>query len=588
MDSADAPLDKTDSTSNWTNRIIDSIITQRNPSSILKFKRQPLANKLISLEKAVVPSRKNDTPGMIMDLLSELIRLGAILPHEAAPLYSDLLIRVHKYSSSNVNNNLETLVNDIRMLQSDAIRNTDVPNLTNQVLINSFLNSLPKTVPLGQFNYESFKQTLRLFVNEAPNVIVFKSGAQTLLQVNIRGVTTVNLNDAFQNMNFFWGVLVSGDKIPGTITSKLAANTRVLMFLLAPFTNNDTFTPDSFLSVLMNLYRETISSSADNPQATETEVLQIARDLGADITDVNRTLGYLIKSREDEISNPRSLTPRQLHVLRYVQESLIDRIEKNGEEPQYALENLIYSFSPSYFQEHGTFLRKLIAYMEIALKNSPSFFREIYSNKYWTPPQSFWSNNYQDFFNERKLESRVEPIQNDDYVWDDDDFFSTRSFTPKNEDLSVSSSSSSSVATLPNVVKPSNTVSTYNSVPVSPYMSMRDSIQRTIAKTVVPGLSGAIGRRVGEAVVPGSGDIVGPAASFLASQLLNSKLARQRLFQTARNRHQYIRESKQPVADTDSIASESSSNTINNKDFGGVGVSVNRFAYLAPKGGPTR
>lgn len=388
----------TEPSSEWTNKVIDNIIAGRSLQAVKRFKRQPVANKLIALQNAVVPPRVNDTPSKIVTLLEELIRMGAISKSEAAPLYSDLLIRVHRYNSSNVQSNLDILLGDIRTAQSEAIRNSNIGFLSNQSILNSFFQSLPSVVPLGQQNFEALKQTLRLFVNEAPNVTLFKSGPDTMMQVNIRGVNTVNLNQAFNNLNRFWGITVYGDSLPNAVTSQLSSNTRVLLLLLAPFTNANTFSPDTVLNVLVQLYRDTISASLEEPQQTEREIERIAMDVGTSGLDLTRTMGYLLKNRENSVVTDKVLSPRQLQLLRFIQQSLFDRIDRNGEDPAQALAEIPLSFAPSFYEENGSFIRRLIHYLELALRNSPSYFREIYSNKYWTPPSSFWTRNYNDFF----------------------------------------------------------------------------------------------------------------------------------------------------------------------------------------------
>ncbi|QEJ80754.1 pIIIa protein [Amniota adenovirus 1] len=389
------------------NYVVDSIIKGGNYALVKEFRSQPLANKISALERAVVKPRKDDTPDKVAGLVKELVKRGALTPDEAGPVYSDLLIRVHKYNGSNVQENLAVLTDDIRAAQSSAIKLLDVGSLSNQTVLNSFFSKIGASVPYGQENFEAFKQVLRLFVNEAPNVRVFISGDATILQANIRGVISINLNEAFRNLNNYWGIILEGESIPGSITSRLSSNTRVLLMILSPFTSNNTFTPDSFISYIMGMYRDTISSDYEVEENTESEVFDVARSIGADELDLKHTVGYLIKGvNESAVAPaPRQLTPRQLQVLRYVQDSLADRIDRNGEDPSDALDDIQFSFSPSYYELNGPFIRRLVHFMRAALINSPSYFREIYSNKYWTPPGSFWSKNYADFeldmFNER-------------------------------------------------------------------------------------------------------------------------------------------------------------------------------------------
>ncbi|QDM55319.1 pIIIa [Deer atadenovirus A] len=571
------------SRSKWTSRIIDSIISDKSKNALLSFQKQPIANKLIALENAVVPNRKNETPQMIADLLNELVKIGAIKLEEAGPMYSDLLIRVHKYNSMNVQNNLETLVNDIRSIQSDIIRTTDIKSLSNQTVLNSFLNSIPQTVDMGQYNYEAFKQTLRLFINETPNVTVFKSGFDTFVQVNITGVNTINLNDAFKNLSHLWGVVIQGETLPGNITSRLTANTRVLLYFMAPFTNDNTFSPDTFISTLMKLYRLTVSTALEFPEETETEIVETAKELGTDGLDLTRTLAYLIKNKEDQITNPRSLSPRQLQILRYIQNSLTDRIDRNNETPQEALEQLSFSFAPSFYEQNGPFIRRLIAYMEVALYNSPSYFREIYSNKFWTPPASFWTQNYTDFFteNQERLENAVSFRPEELPIHD----ISERGAEARDEDFATAVSPSTAISSVQTKAH-----TDYSSVPVSAFYPLRERIRESISKAVIPPLTGYVGRQVGETILPGSGEILAPAASLVAAQMLDSRFKhrRERLKDAAKKRYKSIRENR----NFDSKSDVSEDISIN--PLLGTGSetkvttyfkSFNKFSHLQPKRG---
>ncbi|QOJ53943.1 pIIIa protein [Barthadenovirus mellis] len=413
--------------------LVDGILGD-SPDAVRAFCRQPLANKISALETAVVRPKKDDTPDAVAAIVKELVRRGALKPAEAAPVYSDLLIRVHKFNGTSTQANLAALTNDVRAAQSAAIRRTDVTALSNQTVLNTFLNSLPPTVDgghEGQVNYEAFKQTLRLFVNEAPNVTVYVAGGDTVLHVNAKNVVSVSLVRAFDNLSPFWGVEVEGTTIPGTLTSKLTANTRVLFLLLAPFTTDRTFQPDTFIAAVMALYRETVADNGVYGQ-TEGEVLRdTAKALRVDELDLKHTLGYLIHRRAGvdraAAGLGKSLTPRQEKVLRYVQESLVDRIDRNGEDPAAALDNVHLSFSRSYYEAHGDFIRRLVHYLRVALIYAPSYFREIYGNRHWFPPVSFWSSNFSDFkydmFDEqwRQIAGREEALDAD-IVDDIDDF----------------------------------------------------------------------------------------------------------------------------------------------------------------------
>ncbi|AJA72387.1 IIIa protein [Duck adenovirus 1] len=565
--------------SDWSEQIINQIIVGRSNAAVRAFREQPLGNKLTALESAVVRPRRSDTADKIYELVAELIRIKAIKPEEAGSIYSDLLIRVHKFNSSNVQANLDTLVTDIRAAQSEAIRNTDVKALSNQTVLNTFLNSLHPTVPLGQENFEAFKQTLRLFVNESPNVTVYKSGPETFLQVNIRGVNTVNLNAAFKNLERYWGIILEGDILPPNVTSKLSANTRVLILFLAPFTNSNTFTQDTFISALFNVYRDTVSASLEFPEETEREVHQVAQQLGVDGADLTRTIGYLVKSNQTEAPNPYSLTPRHVQILRYVQESLVDRIDRNQESPSDALDNVHFAFAPSFYEANGAFIRRLISYMRLALENSPSYFREIYSNKYWLPPSSFWTQNYSDFFREiTRPVPRIEAAtvqQEPEFEWDE---FETAP-APSRGAPSVAPS-----------VAPSGLTTRSELTLASTETPPARRVMTTLAKATIPPLASL----AADSYWPGSGVVAAPIVSALTTAALApetkrriQRLREKRAREEALGRLRRIRE-----ANDETVSLENDETVIKPLLGDGAGgfpttssSPVNPFAHLAPRSG---
>ncbi|QEJ80729.1 IIIa protein [Psittacine adenovirus 3] len=554
------------SSSDWTKKIVDSIIVNRSNTAIENFRRQPLANKLTALENAVVPPREDETASKVAALVKELIVVGALRPDEGAPVFSDLLTRVHKYNGSNAQTTINTLLRDIRVAQSEAIRGTDVRSLSNQAVLNAFLSSVPPTVPMGQENFEAFKQTLRLFVNEAPNCVVFRSGPDTMLQVNIRGVNTVNLNAAFSNLRAFWGVVLEGEEIPSSVSSKLSANTRVLMLLLAPFTNATTFSPDTFISALMAIYRDTVSASLETPEETESEITRLAAETGSVGTDLSQTLGFLLKGKQREIETPRALTPRQTQILRFLQSSLVDRIDANGEDPGAALENIHLSFAPSFYAANGPFIRRLVSYFMIALQHSPSYFREIYANKHWLPPQSFWTQDYGDFFADAvRPPPALYPVEPEEYDWDEfetarEASVPTGTVSAAPSEFSVQTSGSANTAQTP--------------------------VARRLAGAVLPSLAAA----ASEYYLPGSA----PIASQLARVLTASALAPETRRRIKRLRDRKAREEVRRRLRRIAEANASEEGQIEEEDMPplspllGEGVREakrqNPFAYLAPKG----
>lgn len=579
------------SVSKWTDRVVDSIIANPSTSTIAAFRQQPLANKLSALEEGLVQPRKDNTPDTVAAIVQELVKRGAILPREAGPIYSDLMIRVHRYNSTNVQSNLNVLLGDVRAAQSEVIRRSDLGELSNQAILNNFLAALPPVVPMGQQNYEAFKQSLRLMVNEAPNVTLYRSGPDTMLQLNVRGVNTVNLGSAFSNLHNLWGVMLEGEMVPGGISSKLSSNTRVLMLFLAPFTNESTFTPDTFVSQLMRLYRDTVAASIERPQETEREVEETVRDFGGDLVDIARTMSYLLKNKEAVLENPRTLSPRQLGVLRYVQESLTDRIDRNGENPEEALVNLLFSFAPSYFESNGPFIRRLVSYLEVALRNSPNYFREIYSNKYWTPPASFWTQNYGDFFVEREMEEERRkvlsrqsggdwddetrlPAVEPELDWDDADFN-----TALSPSLAAPSSVRSAPASVPYTVGSSGLTSPSSA-------SYRPNYGASFVKAVLPQAAAALGNAVGESLYPSLGPFLAPAASLAADRLLNmSRRQKQNAKRRRDRRSRRVAENVYPLPHSPAPPSVASSLSSGTTVYGPLpGASSVRNVLMTPEG----
>ncbi|QJR83091.1 pIIIa [Bearded dragon adenovirus 1] len=504
--------------SDWSESAVARLLPNNDPGAVLRFRKQPLANKVIALEDAVVQPRRDNTADQVATLVSHLVNVGAITAAEAAPVYSDLLIRVHRYNSTNVQHNLTNLVTDIASAQSQAIRRADLGALTNQSVLSAFFAEMPQTVPSGQANFVAFKEGLRLLVNEGTNVTVYRSGPDTLLQVNLRPRTTTNLTSAFRSLAPLWGVMLEGEEFPPGLSNRLSTDARVLMLLVAPFTNESTFVPDSLISHLMRLYRETVSEVTQLPWNTETEIDTLIDDLGAESINTAKTMAYLLKNREAALENPRQLSPRQTQILRFVQESLTDRIDRNGEEPAEALDQLPLSFSPAFYASNGGFIRRLVAYLQFALQASPSYFREIYANKYWVPPASFWTQNFSDFFEEtrqaaaeRRNSTAADPgqfsvdelpigAQEPQLEWDDDyDTAQSASYRPR----SVRSEPAMST--------------TVASSDVTPARGFR------LARALASPVAGAIGYSAGEALYPGAGRVTGPVASAAAAALFPPK-----------------------------------------------------------------
>ncbi|TKX88048.1 hypothetical protein C5L27_13660, partial [Staphylococcus argenteus] len=112
-------------------------------------------------------------------------------------------------------------------------------NLGSLVALNAFLSTQPANVPRGQEDYTNFISALRLMVTEVPQSEVYQSGPDYFFQTSRQGMQTVNLSQAFKNLQGLWGVRAPvGDR--STVSSLLTPNSRLLLLLSAPFTNSDS------------------------------------------------------------------------------------------------------------------------------------------------------------------------------------------------------------------------------------------------------------------------------------------------------------------------------------------------------------
>ena len=89
---------------------------------------------------------------------------------------------------------------------------------------------------------------------------VYQSGPDYFFQTSRQGLQTVNLSQAFKNLQGLWGVRApTGDR--ATVSSLLTPNSRLLLLLIAPFTDSGSVSRDTYLGHLLTLYREAIGQA---------------------------------------------------------------------------------------------------------------------------------------------------------------------------------------------------------------------------------------------------------------------------------------------------------------------------------------
>lgn len=382
-------------------RVLKGDVSRR---SMTNFRQKPYSLKVIELEKAVVPPKADNTADSISLILKTLIAKGAVQADEFAPLYSTLLDRVKKYNGLNVQQNLEQMLEDVRGAKRALLENQNLKSAANAAVLSNFLLNIPQTVQSGQQNFEGMKKNLKLLSQEGINVTVYRSGSVYFLQAPQSGPNakplTVDLNDAFENLFPYWGAMLHSTEIPSNLAARLSVNTRMLILLTAPFSSPSDYIPDSFINALNILYLETVQDLVAGEENTEREIRQLTAVLPTNLDgpgDIKQTLNALLRGVESEPPGVnRVLSPREEAIVRYAQKFLTQQIEGEEErlDPILALDQLNLSFPPDMYHAHRGFIQRLMDYFRKALIFSPDYFRQIYSNKYWSPPASFWLRDF--------------------------------------------------------------------------------------------------------------------------------------------------------------------------------------------------
>ncbi|QHR77494.1 pIIIa [Squirrel monkey adenovirus] len=381
-------------------------LTARNPEA---FRQQPQANRFSAILEAVVPSRPDPTHEKVLAIVNALADAGAIRPDEGGQIYSALLQRVSRYNSTNVQTNLDRLVTDVKEAVAQRERFFKEGNLGSMVALNAFLSSLPANVVRGQEDYTAFLSALRLMVAEVPQSEVYQSGPHYFFQTSRQGLQTVNLTRAFENLAQLWGVKapVGGDR--STISSLLTPNTRLLLLLIAPFTDSGLISRDSYIGHLLTLYREAIGQSRVD-ESTFQEITNVSRALGQeDPGSLQATLNFLLTQKRQRIPLQYELSPEEERVLRYVQQSVSLYLMREGASPTAALDLTAANLEPSFYASHRAFINRLMDYLHRAAAINPDYFTNAILNPHWLPPQGFYTGEFD------------LPEANDGFLWDDID-----------------------------------------------------------------------------------------------------------------------------------------------------------------------
>lgn len=364
-----------------------------DPTRRRAFANQPRGNRFDTILEAVVPSRQDPTHEKVLALVNALVDNGAVRPEEAGQIYDALLQRVSRYNSTNVQMNLDRMVRDVRDAVSERTRQQTGPSLASMQALNGFLATLPAAVPRGQQDYAAFVSALRLLVSEVPQVDVYQAGPDFYLQTSRGGAQTVNLSRAFKTLEPLWGVhgATSGRS---SAASLLTPNARLLLLLVAPFTDSVGISRDSYIGHLLSLYRETLSQTAPDEQ-TYREITDVSRTgmREQDSQNLKGTLNFLVSQRQQTVPQTVMLSPEQERLLRYVQQAVSLYITQHGADPANALDQVAADIEPSVFHRHRAFLDRLFDYLRRAAVN-PNYFHSVILNALWHPPPGFFTGQF--------------------------------------------------------------------------------------------------------------------------------------------------------------------------------------------------
>lgn len=377
-------------------QLVADILSGASRKLAKDFRDMPLANKILELEKAIVEPKKSDTPTLLGTVVKQLVSQGAIYPDEASAVYGRLLTRLVKFNSLRNHNNLASLVEDVQQGQRSVVLSSlsNVPAMSNMVVLQNFLNTLPKTVSAGQQNYDAFKQLLREFVIEYNQFLeVYKSGTDTFLQYNFGPqVQKVNLTQAFNNLSNLWGAKVTNEASIPSLTALLQPQSRFLILLLSPIAMEGYFIRDSFISYLITLYKNTVAPPLKGQPVQELGNVIASLGPGYDQLKLRQGLNYIVTNQPQEYRpEVPDLTKEEEALLRYIQTLLKTKIAgTNKRLSERDLDNVLMNLNPAAFSGQIDFINKLFDYFRKVIKARPDLMTQIIYDKDWIPPPAFF------------------------------------------------------------------------------------------------------------------------------------------------------------------------------------------------------
>nr|WRQ19811.1 MAG: pIIIa protein [unidentified adenovirus] len=347
---------------------------------------QPKANRIETILESIVPSRKDPTSTKVFAIVHALLKRGVIRKDEVGSTYCAILQRVAKYNSLNVQSNLDTIVQDIAISNSNLQQ--QFPITASLVVFNAFLKTLPAVIGKGQNDYQAIIGALKALISETRNAELYKSGPSFFLNTFISGSQTVNLTKAFSELQEIWKLKTSlGSALP--VTSLLSTNSRLFLVLISPFVDVSSLTPDSYISFIMKLYKGTFVDLTDN--VLQGEIKNISKGITEkDSENIQQTLNFLLTNtrKRDEIPSP--LTPAELMILRRLQQTVKTLLSARPNlAPSHALDIASSNLEQEVYLSHMNFVNSLFDYMHKAAAFNQDYFMHTVLNKHWVPPSGF-------------------------------------------------------------------------------------------------------------------------------------------------------------------------------------------------------
>lgn len=394
------------------------------------LRRAPYANRLISLQTAMVPPKTDGTSERVAEIVKGLAKQGAIYPDQMGAIHSELLNRTYTWNSMGVQESIQALVNDVihgqnKTLQDELSRTKEIANAS---LLTQFFDSIYKTVDRGQRNFEGFKKLLRLFVNNVPNSEVYSSGGSFSLQVNLGGTSqNINLSNAFDNLKNIWGARWDSVNNP-RIGALLTPNTRALMFFVSAFYDHGMMEPGSYIDNILRLYKDAIKADVDEEGDAIIELGDAGVSLNKRFDEYKSTLNYLLQNRQYvPPSEPIELSAEQEALLKYLMRQLRQAM-RDGIPTDTSISTMAQYIDPRVYQTNKVFIEKLQQYLLVAQAKNPKFYQAIITDPEWRPPIGLYTGEYvipdvhEFYFDD---EYGITPVDTP-YEYDDDPGFLTR------------------------------------------------------------------------------------------------------------------------------------------------------------------